>query len=68
VGALRKTAAGKQALAWLVKSRKVVADGGIVDRLKLGHPSKGSRAVSVDREPPATECGKLLRTLLRCTD
>ncbi len=66
--ALKKTDARKQALAWLVKSRTMVGDEGIVARLAMGHRSKGSRAVSAYREPPAAERRKLLRILHTCTD
>jgi len=47
---LRQNDAGKQGLAWLLRSRTVVSDAWIVERLHMGHRSNVGRAITAFRE------------------
>ncbi|MGC3990205.1 MAG: hypothetical protein QM796_11085 [Chthoniobacteraceae bacterium] len=64
---LRQNDERKQGMAWLLRSRTVVSDAWIVERLQMGHRTNVSRAVAAFREnQPATRRVKGL--LHVCTD
>jgi REP element-mobilizing transposase RayT len=58
----------KQGLAWLVKSRTVVGDQWVCDRLQMGDRSNVSRAVAAYRAPRDRERGRISLLLHVCTD
>ncbi|CAN5461794.1 transposase [soil metagenome] len=58
----------KQALAWLIKSRTVIKDEWLVDRLRMGHRSNISRAISAFRKREGREHKRLQKLLHICTD
>jgi REP element-mobilizing transposase RayT len=65
---LKKSDLRKQALVWLIKTRTVVGDEWIAERLQMGHRSNVSRAVCAFRVP-SDRARKRLRKLLHiCTD
>ena len=65
--AARKNDARKQALAWLVKSKRA-GDEWIVNRLNMGHRTNISRAVKAFREAAGRKRERLKKILLICTD
>lgn len=64
----RKNDPGKQALAWLVKSRTVVGDEWICEHLDMGDRSNVSRAAAAFRVPSDHQRKQLKRILHVCTD
>ena len=64
---MRKNDVRKQGLAWLLRSRTVVGDAWIVERLQMGHRSNVSRAVAAFREN-RTAIRKTKKLLHVCTD
>ena len=68
VRGLRKNDVRKQALCWLLKSRSVVSNEWIGERLGMGHWSNSSRAFRAI-ESPATSAARRMKTrMLKCTD
>ena len=65
---LRQNDPRKQALAWLIRTKTIVADDWITQHLDMGHRSNVSRAVSALRSPTQPPRRRLRRTLHACTD
>lgn len=65
---LKQTDPRKQALVWLIKSRTVMRDEWLVNRLQMGHRSNISRAISAVRTSRSREHERLQNLLHICTD
>lgn len=65
---LRQSEPRKQGLTWLVKSRTVVGDQWVCDRLQMGDRSNVSRAVAAYRTPMDRERGHISLLLHVCAD
>jgi putative transposase len=57
----------KQAVAWLVKSHTSVSGTWIADRLRMGHRTNCSRAISRFRHGKGRDVKKLKGKMLKCT-
>ena len=60
--------ARKQALAWLIRTKSIVAGSWITRELVMGHPSNLSRAVNVFRTANQQKIKDLKRQLHVCKD
>mgnify|MGYP000358370454 CR=1 FL=1 len=58
----------KQGLAWLIKTRTVVKDSWIQEKLEMGHRINISRAVKTYRNGEKEPVRKLKRILFKCAD
>lgn len=65
---LKQTDPRKQALVWLIKSRTVMRDEWLGSRLRMGHRSNISRAVSAFRDSESRVHKRLRKLLHICTD
>jgi hypothetical protein len=65
---LRQNDPRKQALAWLIRTRTIVADDWITQHLDMGHRSNVSRAVGAFRSARDAQRRRLKRTLHKCAD
>ncbi len=65
---LRQNDPCKQALIWLVKSRTVVPDQWIQEKLRVGNRSNVSRAVSACRAEISGDVRRWKKILHKCTD
>ena len=65
---LRPSDPRKQALAWLIRTKSIVASSWIVRKLHMGHPSNISRGVNVFRTANLRKIKSLKRQLRACKD
>jgi hypothetical protein len=65
---LRQNDARKQGLTALVKSRTIVGDEWLVEKLRMGHRSNISRAVRVLADPKDPLRRRIKEVLHKCTD
>jgi hypothetical protein len=65
---LRPSDPRKQALAWLIRTKSIVAGPWITSELHMGHPSNVSRAVNIFRIANQQNIKNLKRRLHACKD